>query len=388
MLAAVSLWAATASADTSQCSQVSDSIRSGQNWIVQAQKPNGLFLYEYNIAEARAVEADNIVRQIGTFWALIQSHRHHPTKASANAIDRFRKGIDAFIVEAKAGAAEVAFIRHQELGKLNSVALYTVALLDLEKAGFMLSPREKELLPKLVHGMREMAHTDGGFWYIYYLPQTYNRITPYGTGEALYALAKYYNATQDKKNMRWVYDTFKRYYARYIVPAEHFRKSENAGFFSWGIYTLSEISQQMPVDYHAYVRPILDRAFDFRANNSRCQGKGCLFDTQVTDAVFLEGMVEAYRMAKIAKEKSAYTWQLQAYIHQAIALTRDLQIHDVSTLETRLGKEFTGDAKHVMGAFCINPTCRSLRTDLNQHALIALYRYHGMFCRAANNAAR
>jgi hypothetical protein len=344
----------------------------GAQWIVNAQKADGLFTYEYLPHLGRETDKNNIVRQVGTFWALVRADARYSNAASRAAIDAFRAGIARYIVESKAGGEEIAFIRHDGLGKLNAAAIYTIALVDMVESGIALNATEARILPKLVRGMRQMASENGGFWYIYYLPKEHNLITPYGSGEALYALAKYYGHADDAAEMRWVYDTFRRYYGNYFKPIPDFTESHVKGFFSWGIYAVQEIGRAMPVDYQAYVQPMLKEALRFRAKNATCADRGCMTSLNATDAVFLEGMVTGYAMAREEEGDTDFTREIRRYIDLARA-------HIVSRQVTG-GGGFPGDEKAVTGGFCEDAKCNYMRNDINQHAMMALDRYLTVFC--------
>lgn len=361
------------------CGAADDAAALAQDWFVRAQKPDGLFVYKYLIREDREADEQNIVRQVGSFMALIHTLDVRRSPEALEAIAAFRKAMRGHFIYAKADGQDVAYLDEEGIGKINTAALYMIALLDLKKRGLEMTAQDEDDLARLERGLRLMATGDGGFWYIYFLPKERNHVTSYGTGEALLALAKYYKSTGDDAGLRWVRDEFGRYYARYLVSAE-FQRSEMRGFFSWGILTLEELDDGSPAGYETYVRPMLDVALAHRRDNPSCRDRGCISVPAVADAPFFEGVLGAYALARRYEKDPAFLNILKDYAQRAADDILAMQIRSGGDAARKTGERFAGTEDRIKGAFCDGERCESVRNDLNQHAVMALMNYERLFC--------
>ncbi|HPF78604.1 MAG TPA: hypothetical protein PLF01_04845 [Alphaproteobacteria bacterium] len=367
-------------AQAQTCQGVSDRIVDGQKWIINAQRDNGLFTYEYRPLEDRFTNEDNMVRQTGTFWVLIESLKYHRDDAVLATIEKFRKKISSMIIRSKAGDDDIAYIEFNGFGKINTSALYILSLLSLEEHGLELTEQEKKDMDLVITGMRKMSDEEGGFWYLYYLPKEHNIITSYGSGEALFALAKYYDKRNDMAGLEWTYKEFMKYFDRFLKNEDDFQVTEARAFFSWGIYALSIINQKFPIDYNKTVKHMVDMAFNKRKTNPLCKDRGCFLLPNLGDATFFEGIVQAYKLSLIYEKDPKEIQKLRDYLELALADYKDLQIIDI--YKFRYEYRFEGRAKNVLGAFCWDKRCTQIRNDLTQHAVSAFIYYSEEFCKA------
>lgn len=370
------LYAFPAKAQT--CPDIKNSILAGQDWIVHAQKPNGLFTYEYFPFENRVSDDDNIVRQVGTFWALVETLRFRKTPRELAVVNNFRDHVNKMIVRAPAGNSEVAYVEYNELGKLNTTALYVLAIMGLIENDVELTEKEEELLPLLINGLKKMSDEKGGFFYIYYVEGEKNHITPYGSGEALFALAKYYEHIGDKEGLKWTYEAFKKYFDRFLKDEDDFRVTPARGFFSWGIYALEIINRTFPVEYDETVKGLLRIAMGTRAKNAECRDRGCMLAMNVGDGTFFEGMIQAYKMALQHEKDPDAIEEIRTYIDLALRDYIALQILDVDNFQVEY--RYLGDPKKVYGAVCWDSQCQRIRNDTTQHVVSAFMYYHDFFC--------
>lgn len=360
------------------CPDLRNRIELAQQWIVNAQLDDGLFTYEYNIATDEFSESNNIVRQVGTFWALVESLRYFQGKATVKAVNNFREKISSLVVHSKAGDKDIAYIEFNDYGKINTSALYILSLLSLKEQGFELTNQEKKDIPLFIEGMREMSDNKGGFWYIYYMPEEYNFISTYGSGEAIYAMARYYDLSNDVDGLEWTYNEFVKYYDRYLKEEDDFQATEARAFFSWAIYGLAIINKKFPIKYESSVKPLLTLGFDKRESNELCKDRGCLLAPNLGDAPFMEGIVQAYKMALIYEKDEKEIAKIKEFLDLALNDFIDLQVTDMEKFKKDF--DFKGDEKRVFGSFCRDEKCETMRNDLTQHALSAVMYYHEQFC--------
>ena len=369
--------------DMSSCTQIGQALHLGQDWFLNAQKDNGFFHYEYLPHKDSYSDRDNLVRQVGTFWAVSTFLGHGRLEEETLAsIHAFRKAIQGRIVYGTVQDTAIAYLEHEGIGKLNTAALYVVALMDLQARGFALSDQEQEDLPKLVNGLKFMASDDGPFWYIYFLPQDKNRITAYGTGEAFFALFKYYNAVNDQDGLAWTWAQFNKYFKNTIQNRTFFDDEDSAlkGYLSWSIYALNTSGFVDSRIYRTMMRPVLEDALDFRRQNPNCSHIGCIVTPGIIDATYLEGFVSAYKTAQKYETDPVFLKQIQDYVAVAIDYALDLQITDLKDFESQTGLEFSGKPERLVGGFCTQNYCEMTRNDLNQHVTVALGNYKHSFC--------
>ncbi len=364
------------------CQNIAERITLAQTWIMNAQRSDGLFIYEYLPLEDKFTDDDNIVRQVGTFWALTESLSYARNAETLAVISKFRDKIGRMIIRAKAKeenkSTDIAYIDFNGIGKLNTSALYVLSLLSLKNHNVPLTQQEEKDLPLFIEGLRKMSDEKGGFWYLYYLPKKDNKITSYGSGEALFALAKYYDHTNDIDNLKWVYKAFLKYDERFLKNNPSFQNTEARSFFSWGIYALAVINEKFPIPYETTVKPMLDMAFKAREESPKCQNKGCFFAPSLGEAAFFEGMVQAYKMTQNAEKDKAEVQKLKDFIDLALQYYASLQVTNIEQFRQKSG--YTGKTENVLGVFCDGEPCKRIRNDLTQHAMNALIYYHKQIC--------
>lgn len=373
------LFCCSGNARATTCPKVLESIQAGQDWFVNAQRPNGLFTYQFFPFENRVGDDDNVVRQMGSFWALVETLDYNKNDEVLQTIDNFREKIGTMIIRSKAGDEDIAYIEFEGIGKLNTSALYVLSLMSLVERNIELTEQEKKDLPLFVRGLRLMYDEKGGFFYIYYVPAEHNRITPYGSGEALFALAKYYEYTGELEEMKWLYGAFNQYYDRFLKDEEDFYATPSRAFFSWSIYALEIINQHFPIEYDQTVKQLLRLAWKKRAGNPKCRDNGCILAMNVGDGTFFEGMVQAYKMALQHETDPEEIQKIRSYIDMALSNFMGLQILDVENFQREF--RYMGKPEAVRGALCWSPKCTYIRNDATQHVISAFIYYADFFCR-------
>ncbi len=363
------------------CGEIENRVNMAQQWIINAQRPSGLFTYDYFPLQNRFSEDDNIVRQVSTFWALSESLTFNKSEEAIKTIGKFREKINSLtvrsIVKDENGRKNIAFIKFRGFGKVNTPAVYILGLISLKKHGIRLTNTEKRNLAFFARGIRGMADEKGGFWYFYHMPKEQNEITPYGSGEALFALAKYYDFINDRAGLKWTYNAFLKYFDRFLKEKK-FQTTQVRSFFTWGIYALATINKTIPIDYHETVKPMISAAFKERANNPACHDKGCISSINLGEASFFEGILQAYEMALKYEKNKEEIKKIKTFIDLALQNYMNMQITDIKKFREETG--YMGTDKDMMGAFCKGIPCERIRNDLTQHAASSLMYYHKQMC--------
>jgi len=351
------------------CQKSEEAIEQGARWFVRNQNSHGFFPYERYIDEDEDRPTQNLVRQVGSFWAIVRSISVDDTKDKRAAIDHFRDAITAHVVTGASPKGEIAYIDERGIGKLNAAALYLLALLELEDQGFALTPREQEYIPLLANGLTQMRQDSGGFLYLYYVPLPNNRITPYGSAEALLALAKLAHQRNDHELRAYVQDTYYRYYDTYLKDQLTLNSTYLKGYFSWAAQAQPYLGFDEKYFYQNHLRPLAKLALEYRKSNEVCRNNGCIFRNNLCDAPFLEGFMAILPLALSYEDDKAFLDEMSSYADAAIEQIRNRQImqnsKDILERSPRPNTE-------LIGAFCYDEPCTFARNDFNQHALIPL----------------
>ncbi|MGE3624528.1 MAG: hypothetical protein AB7H77_11760 [Bdellovibrionales bacterium] len=356
------------------------SLRLNTDWLLNGQQENGLFTYELKPLDQVKPETNNMVRQIGTFWGLIRMQEFDGRSEIKQAISRFRNAIRRYIKKGNSPGGEIAYIEFNNAAKLNSAALYLLALASMKQAGMVLTPEEQEIAPLLINGLKQMANGKGGFWYIYYLDEKHNRITSYGSAEAIYALAMWAHVTGDDDLRDYARATFMAYYDHYLRDLDEFENTLFRAWFSWALHAQSLLGAADEEDrYKYYIRPMLALALAHRAANPTCAEAGCIMGPTASDAPFLEGIVAAYPIAKRHEQDEYFVNAIENYIARALPALLSLQ---ATADSTELLEKSPHAPEALIGGICFDPGCSFMRNDLNQHAMIAMLNYTQTMCPA------
>lgn len=387
------------------------SVEKAQDWLVNFQKENGLYHYIFQpwgtenyepiedptpvrVAPGAQAEPDpqeirkpypdddNIVRQILSYWALIKSTDFRKTDVIMNSIASFEKGLEPHIVIEDSPHGKALFIQYREGMKVNSTALYLASLLSKKDRGLPLSAEQENHIEYAVNGLKVFAAPSEGFYY-YHNTDRLNFISSYGSGEAQLALAQYINHTQDEDLYQWTHKKFDEYFNVYYKrsfdnPSSYVDK-ERIGYHTWALYYLREIDKYKPVDYEKYVKPLVQYAFDFKAQNEFCRNAPCIYSMAMWDSSSVEGMSAAYSLMVKYEKDQVFLKQVKDYLDSAVEYLLGLQIHSVAQYEKQTGLKFTNNEKHLIGGFCDMPHCNYMRNEVTMHVAAALMEYYNLF---------
>ena len=275
---------ATLPAPAPNCEETKRIIRGGVDWLIRGQQSTGLFTYDRFTQEKADRETQNMTRQIGTLWSMTRSLEVLDRPEVRRSIDRARAAIAGFVETNHSPDGDVAFIEEMEIAKLNAAALYLLTLTELQQKAFSLTVDEQRHLPMLAAGLRQMREDSGGFRYLYFMPRQENRITTYGSAEAVLALAAYAEHEGDAQLKDYALDSFNRYYKSYLAEAEGFGSTDLRGYFSWALQAQMLLQDDLESSYHGPIRAMVEKALTYRSNNAACATAGCIVVNATTSA--------------------------------------------------------------------------------------------------------
>jgi hypothetical protein len=224
-----------------------------------------------------------------------------------------------------------------------------------------------------------MREESGGFRYLYFMPRQENRITIYGSAEAVLALAAYGVSSGDADTRAFALDSFERYYASFLADAADFDNTDMRGYFSWALHAQLLLHDDIEAAYDGRIRQMVSKAMAYRANNPGCADAGCIIGPGLSEATYLEGIMAALPIMRLHENDQALMDQAEDYAAHALHQIASLQ---VTKSDTPLLEQLPRPARDLIGGFCDTPQCTLMRNDLTQHALIALISYYGQACSA------
>ncbi len=343
--------------------EIINSIISSQSWIKKVQKEDGLFGYEYNLNNNSFSDSNNMVRQIGTFYSLIKSLEINSNFSLINSIYEFNDEIKSnYLKYDFINGTKIAYVEYDNISKINSNSLYLLSLIEMKKKNLSLDIEDYNNINSLYNGIKLMSSSSGGFYYIYYLDRDLNKITPYGSGEALFALMSYYNNIDSNDELlRFLEKNFESLYLGYIN--EDFNGENLRSFYSWSLYFLYEYSlnsnnsNTLDLDFKSYANELINKAMSFRESNPICRNSGCIISRGISGVTFLEGTSIGYKLLSFNNYNRI---RVINYFNKAYPYYLSLQHFDKNI------------SSILNGGFCNNENCNLFRIDYNQHAMMAL----------------
>lgn len=327
-------------------------INKAADYIVRHQNPDGLFDYEYDINLNNYSSANNIVRQIGTSYALAQAANYFHKKiyfdSSKNAVDHLVAMTHVRVV----GGKRFRFLPYQEKISTNANALLILAILELAKADQKLFDSYSEVLEELASHVLAAQNEDGLFWNLY--DEKQNRYTAkqsdYTNGESLLALVELYKMQPSQE-----------YLLAATIAAnanlKYYSDEWNRAFYAWGVRGMAGLYGIVPINaYKDFVFDLSDKMLktDYFTGDT----------AKISLGVFIEGLAPVYELAKLKKDqKRAETYKKAIEFGVSKLLKLQISEHDV------LSSQIFENAR---GGFCSNITCKKIRIDNVQHGMAAM----------------
>jgi len=365
----------------SKKNHIKESLISSQKWFDAFQEGADIMNYIYYPETNSFDDERNMVRELGSFWGYTRLYAMNKNEESLNKINNIRNNIEKYLKDDQIKQNKIAYLEHDDVAEINTQAFYILALAELSKAGVDLNDKELSNLKRIINGIYLMKANEGGLWYIYYLPEEHNKISPYGTSEILFSLIYYYKYIEkDEKVLEFAKTVFDEYYL--IAKNYNFSDEEARSFYSWILYFLVELDEIDKERYH-YIEDLINKALDYRKDNPECRNRGCLmFPKTTSEAAFLEGNIYSFNL--LSQHEYERIEELKNYINLAIEDVLSMQIKSVKDYKVKTDKIFTGDEKIIVGGYCsgtndANYFCQTLRNDFTQHSSSAVLNYYNTF---------
>ena len=323
--------------------EVSRAIELGAQWFVQNE--NNRFLhYDYHILEMDHTGKKHSLREMGGLWSIVKAADYLEdeglNRLANKGFNHFEKYLEHDSVE---GFTFVNITPHKV--KLGYSAMMILALLE--------SDREERLELSKALGESILYHQneDGSLQTFFYSDRATG--VDYYPGEALLALMGLYEETNEAKYLNAVQRALPFYQA-------YFRSNPNTAFVPWQSRAFTKL-------YFATGSQAA-KEFVFEMNDFMISTNQPLescseydFPRGITTGVFMEGVCQAWRVAKDAGELAKVNCY-RNFLSEGVIHILKFQITE--TIDPI-----------ALGGFRGSLNSRMLRVDNNQHAIMALMDY-------------
>jgi UDP-N-acetylmuramoyl-tripeptide--D-alanyl-D-alanine ligase len=343
----------------------------GCEFLVNNQKPEGNYNYEYDFVAKKQSRDDNQVRQAGALWGIALCHQAAPSDRTRAALD---KGLDFFFRHTVDGPASSLTILYpgQKTVATGTVALVALAITEYLSAAADLPADRRRLLESKLDGYLKFLHAmqlpAGDFSYgtTRGVHVRIGRTSPYFDGEAQLALAKaikyagrpYYRSALQKAATK----TAKKY------TVDAWRKKQDSddtkSFYQWGSMAFWEYFDANWDNAPMFADTVLALAW-WQVYTHRI-----LHKTRNTAYAF-EGLIHAYRLAQTVGDRRAAA-ELARVIDRGLYQLTSWQVGGPLERESSFLRKHRGDDPLARGGILNESRKPGLRIDVTQHQMHAV----------------
>ena len=222
------------------------SLELGRKFLLNNQKGEGNFNYEFDWVTNRLNTDDNQVRQAGALWGLALIHQYNPTSVTRMALQRGFAFFDRYSKYNENGNKYIVY-PNVKRGKTGTVALVSLALIDFLRAEPTLPEREIYVrsLHQYLNFLSSTQKDNGQFHAAYRIADGKGTgdPSPYFDGEILLALmraVKYLGFDYPETDLLQSAEIMYRKHVETALDKDP-DSAITKGFFQWGIMAFYEI---------------------------------------------------------------------------------------------------------------------------------------------------
>ena len=353
-----------------------ESLGLGRQFLLNNQRPQGNFNYQYDFVRKWMDPSDNQVRQAGALWGIALTYQYEQDSATKSALE---KGLEFFFLHTKPGPTEgTLFIRYPgdencQTGCVVLVALSIIEYLRTEKAGKVkLSDAYRKTLTGNLEGylefLKSMRLEDKHFSRTY-TPQTeykWRRWSPYFDGETMLCLikaAKYLGYTD---LVPLIEDSAMVLAKEYTLDQWRLDPDSDLtkGFFQWSCMAFWEYQDAGWKDADTLGDYVLTMAW-WMVHTHETLGRNR------NTAYAYEGIIHAYRLAQ-AREDDAALNELAHTIDEALFKLTSWQVGGPLQSENAFLTANPTNDPLAVGGIMNHRKEAPLRIDVTQHQMHAV----------------
>ena len=295
--------------------ELSEIIGDAVNWLKQAQEENGHFRYEYSVLSDTYSEDDNMVRQTGALYILGEVLIRDKGENYALK-ENIEKAISFFEENSEFGEMnEYKFrcvLRSSKICSLGGTGLALVGILDLVNVYPELGVKCDKLAADYLNFILAMKKPSEGFRDRYYLEDEQSEEeSDFSNGEALLALARYYEYRPAEEVKRVIDESFDYF-------SEKYGQNPDFNFYLWGMAAVKKMNEIEPRSgYVDFVKNYTDWRIDGYKNRR---------DSILNYCAYFEGVVSAYSVLEPNignREKEYYLEEINYWLSRSCALQVD-----------------------------------------------------------------
>ena len=280
------------------CKILDKSLELGTKFLLNNQKPEGNFNYEYDWINQVMNTADNEVRQAGALWGIALIYNNNPTSKLREAYEKGFEFFENYSVEGNNGCKWIDYPNFQSSGRTGTVALVTLSIIDFLRSAedIDIEFQEKLLsdLDKYVKFLLSIRLDNGQFHQAYYISNGtgYGSPSPYYDGETLLALIKAAKYMDKHELIPMILDSANSTYTAHVIEARIQDPDSDItkGFFQWGCMSYFEIATSNWKNTNIYSRNVIyltDWMIDVHRTLERTRNTAYAY----------EGIIHAYEIA-------------------------------------------------------------------------------------------
>ena len=346
------------------------SLELGTEFMLNHQKPEGNFDYEYNWIKKTYTPGNFQVRQAGAMWGLALIYHDQPNPKVGAAVE---KAMDFFAQHSKTtddGRRYVAYPKGGT-GQIGTVALCALAYIDYLRAARSRIAAEKfenyqQYLEEYL-GFLVGARTETGLWHQSYTisdGRSFGESSPYFDGESLLALikaAKYMGRDDLKSVIISAADAGYRHNIQEALQEDPDSKTTK-GYYQWSSMAFFEIATTGWNDtekYGDYVIDLADWMIDVHATLKRTRNTAYAY----------EGIIHAYQLV-VQHNDTQHTKKFARVIDTGLAKLTSWQVGS-PMINKFIRKHPTTDPLAI-GGIQNHRREAPLRIDVTQHQMHAV----------------
>jgi len=346
-----------------------ESLELGTQFILNNQKPEGNFNYEYDWVNEQMNTDDSEVRQAGALWGLSLIYNDNPDETLMLALEEGFNFFKNCSMESDDGYKWIVYPNSLS-GRTGTVALIALSIID-----FLRSSEDTDMelktelwadLDKYLDFLVSLRMENGQFYqsYDHETGVGYGGSSPYFDGESLLALtkaAKYLNKDELKPI---ILESANATYQNNVVNAleDDPDSSTTKGFFQWGCmayYELATSDWQNTESYSDIVISLSDWMIDVHKTLERTRNTAYAY----------EGIIHAYELARITGDKN-HTEKFASVIDEGLYKLTSWQVG--GPIQNEYLQNHTTSDTLAIGGIMNHKEEPPLRIDVTQHQMHAV----------------
>ncbi|MBI2634282.1 hypothetical protein HYW82_01255 [Candidatus Peregrinibacteria bacterium] len=341
--------------------EIENIMRNGVAWLKNTQESDGHFRYEYIPFLDRYVDDDNMVRQTGAAFVLSEflisrDGDLYDVKGNVDiALGYFEKNS----MYGNVGGRQFrCVILVNEKCSLGATALALIAAINFDRAD---EEKYNSLIDDYLNFILAAKKNNGGFFDAYSVDPGFFGESAFSSGEALLALAKYYQMNGDVV-VREIIDQSYKYFAKI------YGDEPDNNFYLWGMAAVKILNEIEPgrSDYFNFVRKYTDWRIDGYRDKRATSHNMC---------AYIEGVVSAYPVLSDGLNENE-KMELMEEIDFWLSKSADLQMKSGDLLWTKMKNRSPKVLKlknesMAIGGFLTGLDEQAQRIDFTQHCISA-----------------